>query len=219
MKAPTKKQLARMQWGWRICAVDLTSRDGFRWPSYGWVECANPQPHNPNGDGCPTSPGAGICVAKNYRGVASGGRSLSHSVGLIVGWLQEDVISEIAEKVCVNRAFVLAIFDALKASIIPETNLSNSNLRYSDLSKSNLRDSDLNGSNLNGSNLSGSDLRGSDLRGSILRGSNLRFSNLSKSNLRDSDLSGSDLHGSILSGAVHNTHTIWPDNFDMRRLA
>jgi hypothetical protein len=51
-------------------------------------------------------------------------------------------------------------------------------------------------------NLGGADLRGADLGGANLRGANLR---------------GADLQEADLGGAKCST-TIWPDNFDMRRL-
>ena len=225
MKPPTKGQMARMQWGWRLCSLDLTSQYGFRWASPGnWAVA--PGPCYKGSNACPPTVGNGICIAHTLKGATSGGQRIGLSLGLLVGYLPEDVLADSPHKLRVRRAWVLDIFDPSKWLIRPQAGLRGvylrgvylpgANLSRADLSRANLSGANLSGANLGEANLGeadlveadlrwanlrGVDLHGANLRGVDLHGTDLRWADLGKANLSDADLRGADLRWANLKGA------------------
>ncbi|BBU22134.1 hypothetical protein [Mycobacterium xenopi] len=58
-------------WGLKSVHPDLRTRNGFRWPFPG---NETPRVELDDHDGpCPSRPGDGVCVAKTWAGMASGG--------------------------------------------------------------------------------------------------------------------------------------------------
>ncbi len=211
---PKKADLARMQWGWRYVKPDFTSSRNYRWPFPGqWAEAQGPfQAHR---GACPQGVGDGICIARSFRGAASGGYN-SRSI-LIVGWLPEDLLGEEPDKVRVKRAFVLELID-LVSLLGPGADLRSAVLRSADLRSAvlrsaDLRSADLSGADLRSADLSGADLRSADLRSADLSGAVLRSADLRSADLRSAVLRSADLRSAVLSGAYFNRYTCWPIGF------
>ena len=179
--------------GWRAVHPDLRSRDGFRYPFPGqWADAGGPiLDHN---DACPRQAGDGLCVAKTWRGAASGG--IPATTVLLVGYDQIDVYGEDDHKVRVGAMLVLDVVDVAAMA-------RRGHLRSANLGGANLGGADLRGANLGGANLGGANLRGADLRGA-----NLRSADLGSANLRGANLGGADLRG-----ASANRFTVWPTGF------
>ena len=94
--------------GWRAVHPDLRSRDGFRYPFPGqWADAGGPILGHT--DACPRAAGDGLCVAKTWRGAASGG--IPATTVLLVGYDQADVYGEDADKVRVGAMLVLDVID------------------------------------------------------------------------------------------------------------
>ena len=152
---PALTEAARydLRLGWRAVYPDLRSRDGFRYPFPGqWADAGGPiLDHD---DACPRQAGDGLCVAKTWRGAASGG--IPAATVLLVGYSDADVYGEDDHKVRVGAMLVLDVVDVAAMA----------------------RRADLRGANLWGANLWGADLRGADLRGADLRGADLWGANL-----------------------------------------
>ena len=152
---------------WRVVNVDFTSRNGFKWPFPGGeVICEEPEGGFTRGDPCPSVEGDGVCLAKTWRGAASGG--IPAHLGLVVEYDAADVLGEDADKLRVSRCRVVDLFDIhafARAGWFKEANLREANLREADL-----YGADLCGANLYGANLRGANLRGADLRGANTSG-------------------------------------------------
>jgi endonuclease YncB( thermonuclease family) len=121
------------------------------------------------------------------------------------------------------------------------TNLSHADLSYADLSGADLRaarldDADLTEANLRGARLAGAQLQRAKLDGAHLDGADLREADLRKALLvgthlqdallNDADLRGADLNedfrrteldGAALKDVRTDSHTKWPDGFDLER--
>jgi hypothetical protein len=128
---------------------------------------------------------------------------------------------------------------------LTSTDLRGANLYGADLYGAKLSHADLRGAKLSYTDLRSADLRSADLRGSDFNGTHLSTADLRKADLRKADLGrmtpnpdepafsvklgGADLRGADLSdidpsaadfgGAVVDRETLWPPNFDWRRLA
>ncbi len=147
--------------GLRACHPDFTSTHGFRWSFPGrW--CEAPGPIRKNDRSCPVCRGDGICVARTWKGMASGG--ISAGLILLVGWRDGDVLGEDINKLRVKRAFVI---DATTvAALLAERggdeprDLHGADLHRADLHRADLYGADLYGANLRGANLQGADLGG-----------------------------------------------------------
>jgi hypothetical protein len=205
---------------WRSVHPDLRSSHGYRWPWPG-NEAVAPLPDGQdftrNGDPCPSFPGDGLCLAKTWKGAASGG--IPAITCLLVTFDDGDVLAEDNDKLRVSRCVVEDVFDApalLRAGFGGGANLRDAYLRGANLRGVNLRDAYLRGANLRGANLEGANLEGvnlrdADLRGANLEGANLRGADLRGANLegaylwgaylRDADLRGANLRGAYLGGA------------------
>ena len=197
-------------WGFRLNAPDLMSVHDYRWPFPGnWATA--PGPFTKTDDPCPPEVGDGICIAKTLGGAQSGGRCISSSSGLLLAYVQGDVLAESSHKLRVKRAWVAEIFDPVQAVVLSradlsEADLSRANLYGADLSRANLSGANLTGANLSGANLSEADLSRADLYGAVLSRANLSEAdlsgaNLSRANLSGADLSRANLYGAYLSGA------------------
>jgi hypothetical protein len=189
---------------------DLRSSRGFRWPFPG-NEAVAPLPDGAeftHGNPCPKFVGDGLCLAKTWRGAASG--SIPAITCLLVEFAPADVLGEDDDKVRVSRCRVVDVFDA--PALIRDGWCQGANLRGADLRGANLRgadlwDADLRGADLRGADLWDADLRGADLWDADLRGANLLGANLRGANLRDADL----------RGARADRWTRWPDGFDPKQ--
>ena len=146
--------------GWRAVHPDLRSRDGFRYPFPGqWADAGGPiLDHN---DACPRQAGDGLCVAKTWRGAASGG--IPATTVLLVAYDHADVYGEDDNKVRVGAMLVLDVIDV--AAMARRGHLRSADLRGANLRGANLRGANLRGANLRSANLRSADLRGADLRG------------------------------------------------------
>ena len=177
---------------WRSVRPDFRSSHGYRWPFPG-NDAEAPLPDGAeftHGDPCPQFVGDGLCLAKTWRGAASGG--IPAITCLLVTYDPADVLGEDVDKVRVSRCRVVDVFDApalIRAGWCTGANLSGAHLYGANLSGANLY-----GANLYGANLYGADLYGADLYGA--------------------DLSGANLSGAHLSGAITDRWTLWPDRFD-----
>jgi len=186
-----------MATAWRAVHPDLRSSRGYRWPWPG-NEAVAPLPEGKEftrGGPCPEFPGDGLCLAKTWRGAASG--SIPAITCLLVEFDPADVLGEDDDKLRVARCRVVDVFDA--PGLIRDGWCCNANLGGADLRGANLGGADLWGADLGGADLWGADLRGADLGGADLGGADLR---------------GANLGGAHLRGATADRWTRWPDGFD-----
>jgi uncharacterized protein YjbI with pentapeptide repeats len=209
-----------LQWGLRSIKPDFTSSHGYRWPFPGkWARCKRSEIVDWNlGYACPEQPGDGVCIGRDWCGMASGG--IPAATVLLVGYREEDVLGQESSKLRVARAYVadvqvplallaerredeaLNLYAAnLRGANLYAANLRGANLYGADLRAANLRGADLYGANLRGANLCGANLRGANLYAANLRGANLRGANLYAANLRGANLRGADLYGADLRAA------------------
>ena len=187
---------------WRACHPDLRSSHGYRWPWPG-NEATAPLPDDrefTRGDPCPRFIGDGLCLAKTWRGAASG--SIPAITCLLVEFDPGDVLGEDDDKVRVSRCRVVDVFDGpalIRDGWCRRADLGHANLRHANLRDADLRVADLRGADLGGANLGGADLGVADLRGADLGGANLRGADLGDANLR---------------GVFASEFTRWPAGFD-----
>jgi hypothetical protein len=184
---------------WRACHPDLRSSHGYRWPFPG-NEAVAPLPDGKaftRGNPCPEFVGDGLCLAKTWRGAASG--SIPAITCLLVEFDDGDVLGEDGDKVRVSRCRVVDVFDG-PALIRDDW------CRGADLRGANLRGADLGCADLRGANLRGANLRGADLRGA-----NLGCADLGCADLRGANLRGADLGCADLRGASVDRFTGWSD--------
>ena len=107
-KRPTAKQLDCMETGFKFVGLDLCTHHPeagrYRYQLDAWNEATGPILDH-KGE-CPTAPGDGLCVALTVPAAQSGGRRLSNSVMLLVGYLPDDVVGTDGSKVRVRRLYV-----------------------------------------------------------------------------------------------------------------
>ena len=127
---------------WRTVAdVDRNSSHGYRWPRSGqWAESTGPWTL---GAACPTQPGDGLCLAKNFSGAASGGYSIRNAI--LCAYDPDDILGQDDDKIRVKRAKVIHRLD------IPRM----------------IRDGLFSGADIFGANLRGANLQGAKLQGAI----------------------------------------------------
>ena len=143
---------------WRACHPDLRSSYGYRWPWPG-NEATAPLPDDrefTRGDPCPRFIGDGLCLAKTWRGAASG--SIPAITCLLVEFDPGDVLGEDDDKVRVSRCRVVDVFDG--PALIRDGWCRRADLGHANLRHANLRDANLRGANLGGANLGDANLRG-----------------------------------------------------------
>ena len=212
---------------WRSVHPDLRSSHGFRWPFPGH-EAVAPLPDGAEftrGGPCPTFIGDGLCLAKTWRGAASG--SIPAITCLLVEFGEGDVLGEDDDKLRVSRCRVLDVFDApalirdgwcagadlggadLRGAYLRDADLGGAYLEGADLRGADLGDADLEGADLWGAYLGDAYLGDADLGGAYLRGADLRGADLGDANLRRANLEGANL-----GGAYADDRTGWPDGFD-----
>ena len=212
---------------WRSVHPDLRSSRGFRWPFPG-NEAVAPLPDGAeftHGNPCPQFPGDGLCLAKTWRGAASGG--IPAITCLLVEFDEADVLVEDDDKVRVTRCRVVDVFDApalVRAGWCAGANLTRANLARAYLAGAYLARANLGGANLTRANLAGADLAGAYLAGANLTRANLTRANLAGAYLAGAYLAGADLAGAYLGGANlgganltranADRFTWWPDGFD-----
>ena len=227
---------------WRAVHPDLRSSHGYRWPWPG-NEAIAPLLDGAEftrGEPCPQFIGDGLCLAKTWRGAASG--SIPAITCLLVEFDQADVLGEDDDKIRVSRCRVVDLFDApalIRDGWCRGADLRGANLRGADLGGADLRSADLGYADLRGANLCGANLWGADLRYADLgyadlgdanlggadlgyanlgyanlRGANLGDANLGYANLWGANLWGANLRYADLRGAFANEFTRWPAGFD-----
>ena len=142
---------------WRACHPDLRSSHGYRWPFPG-NEAVAPLPDGKaftRGNPCPEFVGDGLCLAKTWRGAASG--SIPAITCLLVEFNDGDVLGEDGDKVRVSRCRVVDVFDG-PALIRDDW------CRGADLRGANLRGASLLETKIGDANVQGADLRGAAIR-------------------------------------------------------
>ena len=184
--------------GWKIVRPDFTTRNGYRWPFPGkWAECP-PGTKFTTIDSCPTFEGDGLCVAKTWRGAASGGYPAV--TALLLAYHQADVLGEDPNKLRVKRALVVDVYDP--QALIRDGWCTGANLARANLARANLAGANLAGANLAWANLAGANLAGANLAGAYLAGA---------------DLAGADLAGADLAGADLGDWERGPDGYARRK--
>ena len=206
---------------WRTVHPDLRSSHGFRWPFPGGVAVA-PLPVGrtfTRGNPCPGFVGDGLCLAKTWRGAASGG--IPAITCLLVEFDDAAVLGEDDDKVRVSCCLVVDVFDApalIRDGWCAGADLGGADLWGADLGDANLCGADLRGANLRANlrdaNLGGANLGGADLWGANLGGANLGDANLCGADLRGANLWDANLGGANLGDARSNRWTRWPGGFD-----
>jgi hypothetical protein len=174
-------------WAVKSTRPDLVTRHGFRWPAAGEVKCDQDRVATSNIDPCPWRPGDGLCLASNWRGMASGGfvaRTL-----LLVAYRWVDVLGRDQDKIRVRRAVVVRAVDgeALVREHAAGADLTGANLDGMQLGSANLV-----GTNLTGAMMSRTDLRGANLKGADLTGATMIGADLSRAFLDDCRMTGAD---------------------------
>ena len=212
-RRPTTKQLDRMETGFKFVGLDLCTHHPeagrYRYQLDAWNEA--PGPILDHKGECPTAPGDGLCVALTVPAAQSGGRRLSNSVMLLVGYLPDDVVGTDGSKVRVRRLYVHP--DPIDPVQLVLWAIAADDLGGADLGGADLRGAYLRGANLRGAYLRGADLGGADLRDANLRGADLRGAYLGGAYLGGANLRDANLRGAYLRGATGNEWTRLPAGY------
>ena len=212
-RRPTTKQLDRMETGFKFVGLDLCTHHPqagrYRYHLDAWNEA--PGPILDHKGECPTAPGDGLCVALTVPAAQSGGRRLSNSVMLLVGYLPDDVVGTDGSKVRVRRLYVHP--DPIDPVQLVLWAIAADDLGGADLGGADLRGAYLRGANLGGADLGGADLGGADLRDANLRGADLRGAYLGGAYLGGANLRDANLRGAYLRGATGNEWTRLPAGY------
>ncbi len=212
-RRPTTKQLDRMETGFKFVGLDLCTHHPeagrYRYQLDAWNEA--PGPILDHKGECPTAPGDGLCVALTVPAAQSGGRRLSNSVMLLVGYLPDDVVGTDGSKVRVRRLYVHP--DPIDPVQLVLWAIAADDLGGADLGGADLRGAYLRGANLGGADLGGADLGGADLRDANLRGADLRGAYLGGAYLGGANLGDANLRGAYLRGATGNEWTRLPAGY------
>ena len=167
---------------WRAVHADLRSSRHYRWPFPGRWAMSNPGDREyTEGDPCPQFEGDGLCLARTWRGSASG--DIPAITGLICGYRPEDVLGGTEDKLRVTRAYVFEVIDI--PAIIRAGHMAGIDLKYADLR----------GANLKAADLRYADLAAANLAAANLRDANLWYANLTAANLRGADMEDADMEG------------------------
>ena len=140
-------------WAIKSTRPDLTTKHGYRWPFPG-SSTGRFELDAENRSSCPRREGDGLCVALDWRGMASGG--FSARTLLLVAYRTVEAVSDEAGKLRVPEVFVVGLLDGealLKDA--KNANLSGANLYGADLSRANLYGANLSGADLSSANLYG----------------------------------------------------------------
>ena len=188
---------------WRAVHPDLRSSHNYRWPFPGRWAMSDPGDREyTEGDPCPQFAGDGLCLARTWRGAASG--DIPAITGLICGYLPEDILAKDVDKLRVRRAFVFEIVDiqrVIRHGHMAGADMFRADLRYGNLQGANLRGTCLADANLTSANLAHTDLRDARLTGAGLLHANLWNTNLTGACLIYTDLRHTNLGHAILQGA------------------
>ncbi len=203
------------QWGIRTVRPDLRSSRGYRWPWPG-QHAEAPGPINPDHRGeCPSRVGDGICLARTWRGMASGG--VPAITLLLCAYRSADLLSAAdGDKLRMRAALVVDVIDG--ADLIRQHGsrayLAGAYLAGAYLAGANLAGAYLAGANLAGADLAGANLAGANLAGANLARADLAGADLARANLADANLTDANLTDANLAGAVYDRWTRWPDGVD-----
>ena len=192
---------------WRSVHPDLRSSHGYRWPFPGHDAVA-PLPDGAeftSGDPCPQFVGDGLCLAKTWRGAASGG--IPAITCLLVEFDDGDVLGEDDDKVRVSSCRVVDVFDA--PALLRDGWGKGAYLTGADLTRA-----DLTGATLYGATLYGANLTRADLTGAYLSRADLTGATLSGADLSGAYLYGATLSGADITRARADRYTRWPAGFD-----
>src|SRR6266568_4644545 len=108
-KITANRELPKGYDAWAIRTVDLdfTSSNGYRYPYPGTVAKApGPLDRSHHGE-CPSAPGDGICAARNWAGMASGGKSAR--LLLLVAYRNVDILGSSANKLRLAEFLVVDV--------------------------------------------------------------------------------------------------------------
>lgn len=204
---------------WGLKAIDAAGRTrfGFEWPTRGWAEAPGPITKG-NWGVTPEQIGDGICVARTYPGLRTGGYRPFNL--LLVAYADSDRLSSPTGNIVrLRRAYVVERLggeEVLRAhghgadlsevhfpgADLFDAHLAGANLSWADLSRTELSYANLSGAVLRRANLAGAVLRKTTLRGADLSHAELPGANLSHANLTGANLTGAVLDGANLDGAI-----------------
>jgi len=145
-------------WGIKTVRPDFRTRNDYQWPFPGGI-ASEPDMDTSNKTSCPSRAGDGLCVATDWRGMASGG--IPARTVLLVAYRSRESFSDEPSKARTSHVYVDSLWDGER--LVREHGES-----------ANLWGADLYGANLRGANLSGADLQGADLQGANLSGADLQ---------------------------------------------
>jgi hypothetical protein len=137
-----------LHWGYKFVRPDLTTDDHqggrHRWRLGEWHHAHDVNEANTT-DPCPSRPGDGLCVARNWRGVTSGGGRWGTVAVLAVGYRPDDVLCDGGDKLRVRSLWVHP--DPIDPDWIirPGADLREADLREADLRGADLWEADLRG--------------------------------------------------------------------------
>ena len=198
-----------LQWYLKAVGHDLRTYNDYLWPPPGvWAVCSDELLNREHTGPCPSREGDGLCVAKTWEGMASGGTPAL--TGLLVGVVPKDILGEEGTKLRARSVYVRAVLDLprlmresayLGGAYLGGANLYGAYLRGAYLGGANLYGAYLGGAYLGGANLRGANLGGANLGGANLGGANLGGANLGRAYLGGANLGGADLRGANLYGA------------------
>jgi len=201
----------------RVVHPDFASSRGYVWPFPGGRATAPGPIITSNTGGCPEQIGDGLCLAKTWKGAASGG--IPASTVLICTYTAADVLGEDDNKIRVSACDVIRVVDVQRIYREYRTDpdlpadLSSANLRSAKLSSANLSSAklylaNLSSANLSSANLSSANLSLANLSSANLSSANLSLANLSLANLSSANLSSANLSSADLSSAYALDHAL-----------
>src|SRR5882672_12526207 len=98
-----------LELAWKIVRPDGRTYQDFQWPFKGRV-VADPQQQPFTTGDCPAFPGDGLCLAKTWRGAASGGYTAI--TGLAIEYDMKHLLGGMSsDKYRVSQCNVLGVFD------------------------------------------------------------------------------------------------------------
>lgn len=157
-----------------------------------------------------------------------------NSVGMVVGYIEKDVISFESNQVAVSRIVVIDRFDVIKiiscglARDLRGADLSDCSLEYANLEGVDFKGANLSRANLNFSHLIRANFKGANLEGATLvgvsakkanfKGANLQYADLNaaflnKANFKNANLQGVDFSDASLRGAFFSGADLRGANF------
>src|SRR3990167_2827580 len=133
---------SNMVLGWKVVNPDLTTKFGCKYIPGAKLVARNIDLNNKCS--CPKREGDGFCIAKNWKGAASGG--IPANIVALLGYKEKDILGQDENKFRVKKVWVLGLWDIQKA--IRTGVFKGANLEGAYLYRANLNRANLNGANL-----------------------------------------------------------------------